>query len=200
MTAHYIFKTEGAKDNSRGAVFTLDLLTQATCQQFCTSQELEVKAGRAENRGEEKAEGQESPEGCGVDGAEGDAPLAMRSEESSLDAPLTLGRGVKSRTGWSQSIGTHSVNSERALRSLCPRSFGTPASSLAAEGLYGLQHRFPATSDTELGPSGPQCPYLKRDKSPMSHVSVGLECRSDHWSLSQLAEAQQWALVQPNEH
>lgn len=79
MTAYYIFKIEGANDNSRGAVFTLDLLTQATCQQFCTLQELEVKAGRAEYRGEANAEGQESQEGCDVDRVEGDAQLATRS-------------------------------------------------------------------------------------------------------------------------
>ena len=54
---------EGAKDNSRGAVLTLDRLTQAACQQFCTRQELEVKAGRAEYRGEGEAGGQESQEG-----------------------------------------------------------------------------------------------------------------------------------------
>lgn len=39
---------EEAKDNSRGAVLMLDRLAQAVCQQFCTRQELEVKAGRAE--------------------------------------------------------------------------------------------------------------------------------------------------------
>lgn len=50
-------------------MFTLDRLTQARCQQFCTLQELEVKAGRAEYRGEDEALGQESQEGCDVEKA-----------------------------------------------------------------------------------------------------------------------------------
>lgn len=67
-------------------------LSQATCQQFCKLQELEVKAGRAEYRGEEKAEGQESQEGYDVERVEGDAQLnlAMHLEEPSFNAPLTL--------------------------------------------------------------------------------------------------------------
>lgn len=63
MTAQYIFKIEGTNDSSWGAVFTLDQLAQAMCQWFCTLQELEVKAGRAEDRGEDEAGGQESQEG-----------------------------------------------------------------------------------------------------------------------------------------
>lgn len=55
----------------------LDRLAQATCQQFCTLQELEVKAGRAEYRWEEKAEGQESQEGCDVGRIEGDTQLNL---------------------------------------------------------------------------------------------------------------------------
>lgn len=48
-------------------MFTLDRLAQATCQQFCTLQELEVKAGSAEGRGEDEAGGQESQEGGDAD-------------------------------------------------------------------------------------------------------------------------------------
>lgn len=83
---------EGAKDNSRGAVLTLDRLTQAACQQFCTRQELEVKAGRAEYRGEGEAGGQESQEGRDVEKVEGDAQLilAMHLDEPSFHAPRTL--------------------------------------------------------------------------------------------------------------
>lgn len=65
---------EGAKDNSRGAVLTLDRLTQAACQQFCTRQELEVKAGRAEYGGEGEAGGQESQEGRDVEKGGGRRP------------------------------------------------------------------------------------------------------------------------------
>lgn len=57
---------EGAKDNSRGAVLTLDRLTQAACQQLCTRQELEVKAG-ADTEGRQTG-GQESQEGRDVEG------------------------------------------------------------------------------------------------------------------------------------
>lgn len=51
-----------------------------------------MKAGRAEYRGEEKAEGQESQEGYDVERVEGDAQLnlAMHLEEPSFNAPLTL--------------------------------------------------------------------------------------------------------------
>lgn len=64
-------------------MFTLDRLAQATCQQCCTSQELEVKAGRAEDRGEDEAGGQESQEGGDAENGVGRRPaepgIALRT-------------------------------------------------------------------------------------------------------------------------
>ena len=65
--------------DGRGAVLTLDRLTQAACQQFCTRQELEVKAGRAEYGGEGEAGGQESQEGRDVEKGGGRRPAERTS-------------------------------------------------------------------------------------------------------------------------
>ena len=80
---------EGAKANSRGAVLMLDRLAQAACQQFCTRQELEVKAGRAEYRGEGRAGGQESQEGRDVEEGGGRRPAEPGN---------ALGRTILSRS------------------------------------------------------------------------------------------------------
>lgn len=55
-------------------MFTLDQLAQATCQQCYTLQELEVKAGRVEDRGEDEAGGQESQEGGNAEKGVGRRP------------------------------------------------------------------------------------------------------------------------------
>lgn len=52
----------------------MDQLTWAACQPCCTLQELEVKAGRAEDRGEDEAGGQESQEGGDADKGVGRRP------------------------------------------------------------------------------------------------------------------------------
>lgn len=52
----------------------MDRLAWAACQRFCTLQELEVKAGRAEYIGEGGAGGQESREGCDVEKGGGRRP------------------------------------------------------------------------------------------------------------------------------
>lgn len=102
----------------------------------------------------QRAEGQESQEGCDVDRVEGDAQLnlAMHLGELSLNAPLTLCWGVKNRTFWRPSIGTCSVNSAHALRSLCSSPFRIPSSSLAVKGTVFLQSLIGFSTPSQQSP------------------------------------------------
>lgn len=73
-------------------MFTLDRLAWVVCQQLCTLQELEVKAGRAECRGKDSPEDRKAKRDVMWSSAERDAQpnLATHLEVRSFNAPGAL--------------------------------------------------------------------------------------------------------------